>query len=773
MPVATGPHDVPAGVSPGARAKVPASGGMTLAAVIVGGTLFLSAALLFWVEPMFGKLVLPALGGSPAVWTTCLLFFQSMLLAGYLYAHFGARLLGVRRHAVLHVAVLLLSILALPIGLAQVNQAAAATNPIRWLLTTLTVSLGLPFLLLASTGPLLQKWFALGTDPEREDPYFLYAASNAGSLVGLLAYPLMIEPSLRLAQQSRVWTAGYLLLIGLTTFSMALLPLAKFRSRRLDAGGPFELGSAPARGSKIGWGERLRWVALAWVPSSLLLGLTTYVSTDIAAVPLLWVVPLATYLITLVLCFSRTPLAQHASMVRWQPVFVVPLIVLMWWGSYFATPLLLPFHLAAFFLTAMACHGVLAARRPAASELTEYYLWVAVGGALGGVFNVLLAPVIFNGILEYPLVLAVSVAVLPGRLSVTRVRAMSIVGIVAVLGLIGARRLLEAFDRPASYPPPIVIVAAVLASAFAAVACYRERGQPVKLAIMLSAIVLTGAFAENHEKDLLLRQRDFFGTRGVKWDGSTRSHVLFNGTTKHGAQAVDPERRGDPLSYYTRTGPLGDVFRNILPAERRSVAVIGLGTGGMVAYGSPGEQWTFYEIDPAIERIARDQRFFTYLTDSRARVKIVLGDGRLSIAREPDASFDLMVLDAFSSDAIPVHLLTREAIALYLKKLSPRGVLVFHLSNRYLDLPPIVARLAKGEGLSARIRNDTAPRAATVKGGGDPSIWAVVGRDSSAIARFDQTPGWRVLSAKGQGQAWTDDYSNILQALRALRHGSR
>ena len=744
---------------------------MSFAVVMVGVSLFLSASLLFWVEPMFGKLVLPFLGGSPAVWTTCLLFFQSMLLAGYLYAHVGARVLGVRRHAVLHVVVLLLSILALPIGLAHVDDSVAAANPIRWLLTTLTLSLGLPFVLLSSTGPLLQKWFAHGTERGREDPYFFYAASNAGSLAGLLAYPLMIEPSLRLAQQSRVWTAGYLLLIALTASSMALL-LGRSRSRAPDADAPLEGGAGPTRESRLSWGERLRWVALAWVPSSLLLGLTTYVSTDIAAVPLLWVVPLAIYLITLVLCFSRNPLAQHASMVRWQPVFVVPLIVLMWWGSYFATPLLLPFHLVAFFLTAMACHGVLAARRPGTSELTEYYLWIAVGGALGGVFNVLVAPVIFNGILEYPLVLALSVAVLPGASSITRARSMAIIAIVVLLALIGARRLLEAFDRPAAYPPPMVILSAVLASAFAAVACYRERGQPLKLAIMLGAIVLAGAFAETHEKDLLLRKRDFFGTRGVKWDGATRSHVLFNGTTKHGAQYVEAERRREPLSYYTRTGPLGDVFRNIPPAERRSVAVVGLGTGATVVYGALGEQWTFYEIDPAIERIARDPRFFTYLNDSQASVKVVLGDGRLSLAREPDASFDLMILDAFSSDAVPVHLLTGEAIALYLKKLSPRGVLVFHLSNRYLDLAPVVARLAQGEGLSARIRDDTAPRAVTVKGGGDPSIWAVVARDSSSIAGFDQTPGWRVLSPKGPGQAWTDDYSNILLALRVLRKGS-
>jgi hypothetical protein len=743
---------------------------VSFAVVIVGVSLFLSASLLFWVEPMFGKLILPFLGGSPAVWTTCLLFFQSMLLAGYLYAHVGARLLGVRRHAVLHVVVLLLSILALPIGLAHVDETVAATNPIRWLLTTLTLSLGLPFVLLSSTGPLLQKWFAHGTERGREDPYFFYAASNAGSLAGLLAYPLMIEPSLRLAQQSRVWTAGYILLIALTTSSMALLLLTRSGSRAPDADAPLHGGAGPTRESRLSWGERLRWVALAWVPSSLLLGLTTYVSTDIAAVPLLWVVPLAIYLVTLVLCFSRNPLAQHASMVRWQPVFVVPLIVLMWWGSYFATPLLLPFHLVAFFLTAMACHGVLAARRPGASELTEYYLWIAVGGALGGVFNVLLAPVLFNGILEYPLVLALSVAVLPGAFAISNARSMAIIAIVVLLALIGARRLLEAFDRPAAYPPPIVILSAVLASVFAAVACYRERGQPLKLAIMLGAIVLAGAFAETHEKDLLLRQRDFYGTRGVKWDGATRSHVLFNGTTKHGAQYVEAERRLEPLSYYTRTGPLGDVFRNIPPAERRAVAVVGLGTGATVAYGSPGEQWTFYEIDPAIERIARDPRFFTYLNDSRASVKVVLGDGRLSLAREPDASFDLMVLDAFSSDAVPVHLLTGEAIALYLKKLSPRGVLVFHLSNRYLDLAPVVARLAQGEGLSARLRDDTAPRAVTVKGGGDPSIWAVVGRDSSSMAAFDQTRGWRVLSAKGPGQAWTDDYSNILQALRVLQH---
>jgi hypothetical protein len=739
--------------------------------LIYGGTLFVGAFLLFVVEPMFAKMVLPLLGGSPAVWNTCVLFFQSMLLLGYLYAHLGPRLLGARRHAAFHLAAVLLSILALPITLHRVGAPPTSGSPVVWLIQVLMVSLGFPFLLLSSTGPLVQQWFGAADRARNPDPYFLYSASNAGSLLGLLAYPAIIEAALPLTAQARVWTLGYALFIALIAGCAYLLWASPSEQLAISVGAESVASrDGPAGTTRSAWLERVMWVALAFVPSSLLLGLTTYVTMDIAAIPLLWVVPFAVYLLTFVIAFARTPLFRRERMVRAQPLFVVPVVVLMFWGPYVATPAFLPFHLTAFFLTAMVCHGELAARRPRPARLTEYYLWLALGGALGGAFNVLIAPNLFTSVLEYPLLLVLACLLRPSaeRPSTKLVRNL-LVALMAALILVAARHVLIRYDESGARAPVLVWVAEITASCFAAVVCYRARNEPLALAGSLGAIVAAWVIADATQNDLILNERDFYGIHQIRNNDADSTHLLLNGTTKHGAQSLASGRRREPLSYYTRTGPLGDVFREIAATPGRSIAVVGLGTGATAAYGLSGERWTIYEIDPAVERIARDPEYFTYLADSPARMQVVLGDGRLSLTRARDGAFSLIVLDAFSSDAIPVHLLTREALTLYFRKLAPGGVVAFHLSNRYLNLEPVVARLARNIGAAARIRVNTTHKRVDGPTGEDSSVWAVVAPDLGSLGGLSSDHRWRPLRQLPGVDTWTDDFSNVLQVLTIAR----
>jgi SAM-dependent methyltransferase len=729
--------------------------------IVFGATLLLSAFLMFGLEPFVGRLVLPLLGGSPAVWNTCLLFFQGVLLAGYAWAHLGHRLGGEQHRTVLHVGLVFASLLLLPVRLT--TRPIDPYHPIPWLLQTLAVSVGVPFFVLASTTSLIQRWFSRSTHRGARDPYFLYAASNLGSLGGLLAYPALVERLLPLRAQAIGWSAGYALLALLT----AVCALASWRagatpelSSSADLGAADEAPAAP----HPRWVERLRWLLLAAAPSSLLLGLTTYLTTDIAAIPLLWVVPLAIYLLTFICTFVQPPVVPREFVVRWQPMLAVSLIIFLFWGNIFAATALLPFHLLAFFATALLCHGALAATRPSNTRLTEYYLWIAAGGVLGGLFNVLVAPIAFDSVLEYPLVLALAcgIGAASGRPRGTW-RDLGI-PLLACLLLLGARHLLSNLSDRATDSSLLVQVVAALASCVVAVACYRQRERPLVFSAALTILVLAGYAVEHASPGVLLLDRDFYGVRKVGLDSTGQVHILYNGSTKHGAQNLSPRLRTEPLSYYARSGPLGDVFAKLPGASRVNVGVVGLGTGAMAAYARPGERWTFYELDPEIERIARDPRYFTYLTDSPAQLRVVLGDGRLSLRREADGSFDLLVLDAFSSDAIPVHLLTREALGLYLSKLAPGGVLLCHLSNRYLDLGPVLASLTRDAGLVAWSRYSAGSRSDLA----DPSEWLVAARRPSDVGSLGRDHRWRALAPSG-ARVWTDEYSNVLAAMKIFR----
>lgn len=730
-------------------------------------SVFTSAALLFLVQPMVSKMVLPQLGGTAAVWNTCMLFFQAMLLLGYLYAHLTPRWLGVQRQARVHLTLLAAALLFLPIAITGEWMPRGGESPTLWLLGTLAASIGVPFFVLSSNGPLLQKWFSHTGHPDAHNPYFLYAASNLGSMLALLGYPVVMEPLLRLARQSWVWSAGYLVLVAL--IGGCVLLLRGGPGAENSAAIPHTSGPGPAAAAGLTAGRRVRWVLLSFVPSSLLLGVTTYLTTDVAAVPLLWVIPLALYLLTFTLVFSRRPLLRHGWMIRAHPLLIIPLLLTLLLHATEPVFLLYPLHLAGFFVTVMVLHGELAADRPEVNHLTEFYLWISVGGVLGGVFNVLMAPTVFDTVAEYPLALVLAALLRPWGRGVQaggRARLLDVVLPVCLalglLGLLWAARGLSSVDLTDS---GFIRMGFAVAASAIAIVLLASAERPLRFGLGLGAVMLAGGLAFSRG-DVLAVDRSFFGVLQVVYDSQAGFHRLQHGSTIHGIQSLDPVRRLEPLSYYGRTGPLGDLFEQRLPAtEQRKVAVVGLGTGTILCYGQAGEEWVFYEIDPVVERIARDPRYFTYFRDCPARGRVVIGDGRTTLAAAAAGAFDLIILDAFSSDAIPVHLLTREALALYRDKLAEGGILAFHISNRHLDLGPVLARLVQDAGMAGIRARRSAP-GELAESGLSASDWVVLARREADLGTLRTDPGWTALDQERRAPLWTDDYSNILSVYR-------
>jgi hypothetical protein len=713
--------------------------------------LTLSSALLFVIEPLLGKLVLPTLGATPAIWTTCMLFFQAALLAGYAYVHTTAAWLGPRRQAVVHVAALAIAAATLPVTLDVSAATTSQFTPVTWLLEALARSAGLPFLLVAATAPALQVWFAaLGTRGS-EDPYFLYAASNFGSLAGLLAYPVLVEPEWTLGEQSRLWSLGYGLLVAVVIGCACLLwssqPAAPAAAR------------GAAEKDAIGAVRRLRWVALSFAPSSLMLGATTYITTDLAAMPLLWVVPLALYLLTLMLAFSRRRPLRALFASRAVCLVSLPLLVAVLTDASSPAAVLLPLHLLALFLGAGSCHAALAADRPSVAQLTEYYLWLSFGGVLGGFCNAILAPLVFRGLTEYPLAIVLVCLLGRGgpRLRLDWRDVLVGAGLAALIAAasLGVRTLEVGSSR----------VAQLVVYLVPALVCYSFVERPVRFALGLGAIVLAGLAAPFNPSVLIHGERSFFGVLRVSLDRAEHFHVLSHGNTIHGRQSLDGEDRLEPMSYYHRQGPLGQVFAAVhAVASSVRVAAVGLGAGVMASYARPGDLWTFYEVDPGVIAIARNERYFTFLRDCPAgEPAIVAGDARLRLREAPAQAYDLMVLDAFGSDSIPVHLVTREAFALYLEKLAPGGLIAVHASQRLLDLRPTLAAAAADSGLTARNCEDAPGR--VLARGQDSSRWIVMARHQQDLGPIALDPRWQELSPAGDTRPWTDDFSNLLGAL--------
>ena len=729
--------------------------------LLFGAALLLGAALLFVIEPMIARRLLPWFGGSPAVWTICMVFFQAVLLAGYSYVHIATTRLGVYRQSVLHAGLLILPPWFLWVDVASEasrlpSLANYGAHPTGALIGLLLATVGLPFFVVATTAPLLQRWFAATGHASARDPYFLYGLSNLGSLLGLLAYPLVIEPNFRRAEQERLWAIGYLVLAALTLACAG----AVWRS----AGAvPLDSGREESSAGRPGLGIGLRWVALSFVPSSLLLGVTTALTTDLAPVPLLWVVPLTLYLVSFILVFARRSLVPHTLMVRMLPPAVLALVPALAAGL--VHPFWIPLHLLAFFAATMVCHGELARLRPRASDLTTYYLAVAAGGVLGGIFNALIAPVVFSRVVEYPLGLFLACLCVPGagRDRTWRERARQ--GVVPLM--IGVLIAALVRDIGGLAESALGAIAVVLASGLALLLVAQARVRPLRYALGVAAILLAGGLADGVEGRVVRRERTFFGVlRVTELDGPEgRLHRLFHGNTLHGQQWLEPSRRREPLAYYHRSGPIGQVFEVIhsRPDAPLRVAVVGLGAGSLAAYAWPGERWSFYEIDPAVARIARDARVFTFLGDSRAAsIDVEIGDARLRLRAAPYRAADLIVLDAFSSDAIPTHLLTREAVRLYRAKLAGGGLIAVHLSNRTIDLDPVLGQLARDAGLVARVRHDRTLAPRERREGKSSSIWAVLAARNSDLGALATDPRWRPPRLSPGDRVWTDDYSSIL-----------
>jgi predicted membrane-bound spermidine synthase len=766
---------------------VPPSSRLSLLLPLCSGALFLSALILFAIEPMFTKMVLPLLGGTPAVWNTAVMFFQAVLLAGYLYAHLLSRLRRLRSQALIHVGVLVAGLFFLPVHVGLAWTPTASEHPVPWLIALLTISIGVPFFAISATAPLLQSWFSRSDHPHASDPYFLYVSSNLGGIVALLAYPVVIEPRFGLALQGRLWMAAYALLAALiAAFALRLWTTQRQRPFGEIADMAASLGTLAPEGlsDSVTWATRARWVALAFVPSALLLAVTLHISTDVAAAPFLWVAPLLLYSLSFILVFARRPLLKHKWMLMLQPW------VYAGTALYFTErePLcfVLPLDLLTLFMAAMVCHGELVRRRPAVGHLTEFYFWMSLGGLLGGAFCVLIAPVAFNCVLEYPLVLVLGCLLLPVsgrgwlRYSLDVALPAALAGAIYFarqeVDLNGSiverwREWTDYFTRHGVSQRIIDTGSPILLYLVLAVVLFAFRRRPLRFTLGFG-VLLASTIYLNEETNQIFRQRSFFGVYEVTTTESDPDenlyarHSLYHGTTLHGDQDMDPENLLTPRTYYDREGPLAQVFEALRAVRKIDhVGVMGLGTGTTACYHEPNETMTFFEIDPTMERIARDPKLFRYLELSGPDVKVKIGDGRQSLSRMPDGTFNLLLLDAFSSDAIPVHLLTREALTMYLQKLAPNGIVLFHISNRFVDLEPVLANLAADLRVAALIQNyePTSEQESAV--GACSSTWVAVAPNADDLRLLEADDRWSAPVPGARVGIWTDDYSNIFRTL--------
>jgi hypothetical protein len=709
-------------------------------------TIFASALLLFFVQPLFTRMVLPQIGGAAAVWTTAMLFFQAVLIAGYLYAHLITRHLAPRHQVALHAVLLLAALAFLPLAVPggwRYDPAAPVVTQTLWLYA---LGVGLPFAVLSANAPLIQAWYGRTGGPSSADPYFLYAASNLGSFIALLGFPLAAEPLFGVSAISLGWSGGFVLLAGL----LVACGLVAARSRALP-----EVQAARAEADATPWPRLALWAFLAFLPSSLMLCVTTKISTDLGSFPLVWVVPLALYLLTFVLVFSAASPLTSARL-RW--VFPPALAVLAYFSISTADRLgdfaLLT---AAFFLASLMAHRLLFETRPGRGGLTLFYVVMSVGGALGGLFNSIVAPIAFDRLTEFPVTVVLMGLLLlrpvGGRSAVLQAVLGLALGVLALYVFAGLLPGLGGADRALRSALAVAILLAVL------VALPRAG---VAGAVLAAVLILPPAFLIGRQEPLV--DRSFFGLHLVRDAGGLR--LYSNGTTVHGAERLE---RGaglpQPLYYYHPQGALAQVVERAQAAGAGRFGIVGLGVGALACYARPGEDWHFYEIDQKVVDIALDPTLFTFMTRCAPGAPIHLGDARIVLEQETGPVFDLLVIDAYSSDAIPVHLATQEAVALYLTRLAPDGVLVFHISNRFYDLSRPLARIAAALGLEARHR---------IRQGAEitdapydvPSSVVVLARSRAALGALAEDPAWKALTPGPEDPLWTDDHANLLSILK-------
>jgi hypothetical protein len=713
-------------------------------------------------------MVLPRLGGSPAVWSVAMVFFQSLLLAGYVYAHLLMRIKRRLIPILVHLVLLIIAFATLPLAIAARWGEPPTSGYAIWLLGLFTASIGLPFFALAANNPLLQAWFVRTGHPDGADPYFLYASSNIGSFLALLSYPFVLEPLFSLRTQNLLWTCGYGLLI-------VLIAACGYLLWRTPASVVAHSAAVESNAPPPSFGTRARWVFLAAVPSGLLIAVTAHISTDVAAAPLLWVLPLSLYLLTWVLVFQQRPWLPHKWVLWAQPAAIAGVIVLLAIGGEQNLLLTLGGHQVCFFVIAMACHGELARTRPPARYLTGFYVALSFGGMIGGLFAGLIAPNVFSWVAEYPVLIVLAALCRPvqderwPRLSRL---IWPLAFVLALVLLIPSQMKGETFDWFEEHRVYVAGGVAVFAMLLA-LALNTARLKLAALATLALALIRVYPADEGRVETV----RSFFGVHKIQTTPRGQYHVLLHGTTIHGAQkfqnddGTPVEGRPQPISYYDKDGGIGQAVAAI--RERKGAplraAAIGLGSGTLACVGQPGETWKFFEIDQSMVDTARDPKYFTYLQQCQPDLKPVIGDARLTFAREPDGVYDLIVVDAYSSDAIPIHLATQEAMTIYKSKLSPQGVVLVHVSNRHLELASVVVGIADANGMKSWVYNEDSGRDSEY-------IFAtnvvVSAREAADVGKLASSEQWEETDPTANQRVWTDDYCNVLGAVyRRLRDG--
>jgi hypothetical protein len=730
-------------------------------------TTFLSAALLFTLQPLFAKMLTPLMGGTPSVWNTALVFYQGALLVGYLYAHIIATRLKPRMQLYVHSAVLLFGLVFLPIKVSGLVGAPDVSNAVGWTMAALALSLGGPIVAISATAPLIQAWrVRLG---DAVDPYRLYAASNLGSFMALAAFPFVIEPFIGAKVQSVLWSIGYIVLaIALVTAVWAVPSTSQ----------------APKEAAlkKTTWAERSKWVFYAAPPSALLVAVTTHLTTDVASVPLIWIPPLALFLLTFIIAFSALgdKIAEAAAPLKFMVIFLLAAIM----GARIDQGMLgLGIHLTAFFLIVLCCHLELALRRPEPARLTEFYLWMSFGGVLGGAAAALLAPIVLNTTLEYQIALAAALAVAPWERSHLKW------AIPAVMLAIGAGLFYQnlydiAIWLDANVPiktaggigessfwygflriPQPMFAASLLCAVLALAAMIAQRSALIVAAIGAAALLLP--VLDQEGDGIKFRERSFFGVLEINDSGIAPDgwRFLSHGTTLHGVMSLDPARNREPMSYYYRETPIGSLYAEATAAKPTELhaGVIGMGMGSTTCYAKPGQKWTIFEIDDDVIKAAMDPNLVGFINRCAPDITIVRGDARLKMAEQPNDWFDILLVDAFSSDAIPTHMITKEALGLFMKKIAPDGVLIVHISNRYLDLGRIVSDAAHELGFAVMEGNRDGDEA---NSNADTGVRAVIiARNQARLDRYIGQPMWTMIKPSAQSHPWTDDHTDILRAL--------
>jgi spermidine synthase len=725
-------------------------------------TLFVSALMLFSVQPMFAKMALPRLGGTPSVWAVSMCFFQAALLAGYCYAHALNRWLKPVQAVQFHLALMLVTYLVLPIGLPAALAEPPEGDAYLWLLGVLTLGVGLPFFAVSASAPLLQAWFAGTGHEDAKDPYFLYGASNLGSLIALVAYPLALEPAIGLNAQSHAWSAGFVVLAFLIAASGAIMLVCRAAAPAVAMPSSGQ-AAALATIKPLTAEDRALWVALAAVPSGLMVAVTTHITTDVASAPFIWVIPLALFLGTFILVFKDKLAFNYRLATDGLPFAILALVCL---PVHLAGVLIA---LAAFFMAAIVCHRELYLKRPDAAHLTEFYIWMSAGGVIGGVFSALIAPKIFATVAEFKLLLLVAMLCRPGVLLglaiPARLSRFALTALAMIAPFLAYKWL--ASSVPASLASYVLggFIALTLAGLF------QTRKWPEHRALLVMGMIIAFMIVPGDSRTIYT-ERSFFGTMRVMLSEHGTHRLMLHGTTTHGAQRIFsdtgvPATTPEPATYYHLGGAMVrgvEVARKTAIARGQvfSVGVVGLGTGSLACTAKPNESWRYYELDPMVARIARDPHLFNYLSHCLPNNEIIFGDARLTLQKEPDAKFNHLVIDAFSSDAIPVHLMTREAIEIYLKKLAPGGVIAMHISNRFLDLAPaIAATVATLPGVKAVMVDAPATKPHP---DAEESLVIFLTRDDAA---FTEIKSWKDAAPieAGGTKPWTDDYSDVLSAL--------